>query len=166
MHDPISMVLDPIWVLENRLGKCGQTNRVLLDGLETLGIKGRLVQLVAHIAAEVWLDGQWRFLDADWLDDGEVVRRPDGRIPSAREISSNPHWLDSLHPASEWSAYGVDLGYSPETFTDPVKRYKEMFVRTEVSGLTTPYYYVKTATAEQRQDVFFGWMNYETHDSH
>jgi hypothetical protein len=37
-----------------------------------------------------------------------------------------------------------------------------MFVSAEVAGRTVPFYYVKTATAQQRRDAFYGWLNYET----
>lgn len=162
MHDKNTMVLDPLWILENRIAHCGQVNRTLADGLLAVGIDARIVQLDGHVAAEAWFDGQWRFLDADWLHDGEVVRRADGQIPSAEEIFDHHEWLDGLHPVSEWAAYGVDISHDADTFARPVDRYKATFTRKEVSGLIVPYYYVKTATAEQRRDAYYGWLNYKT----
>lgn len=31
-------VYDPIWILSHKMAQCGQTNQLILDGLETIGI--------------------------------------------------------------------------------------------------------------------------------
>lgn len=141
-------IYDPIWMLKSRIAHCGQTNRLVADGLSANGYRTRIVQLKAHVAAEVWLDGQWRFLDADWLNLGQFVRKKDGGLASAFEIHKDPSLLDGLLPGLEFKLYPIDvLGNHPS--------YKEMFD-------TPPYYYLKTATLEQEKNVYFGWNYYTT----
>lgn len=142
-------IYDPYWILKNQIAHCGQTNRVVVDGLNAAGFKARVVQLKSHVAAEVWLDGAWRFLDADWLDLGQFVRREDGSIPSADEIHKNPKLLSGLMPGLEFKLYPIDVmppGAEPYDVMLSVK----------------PYYYVKTATPEQEKNEYFGWNYYET----
>jgi hypothetical protein len=141
-------IYDPLWLLKNRIAHCGQTNRLVVDGLEAAGFKTRVVQLKAHVAAEVWLDGGWRFLDADWLNLGQFVRNRDGALVSALEIHNNPLLLEGLRPGLEFKMYPIDvLGDHPS--------YHEMFV-------TEPYYYYKTSTVEQEKNEYYGWNYYRT----
>ena len=152
LHKNGQAIYDPLWIIKNRLGHCGQTNRVLVDGLAAVGIKARLVQLKAHVAAEAWLDGQWRFLDADWLNLGQFVRHKDGSIPSANEIHLNPSLLKGLRPGLEFRMYVVDVWNKQ---TEP---YARMFS-------TQPFYYIKTATNKQEKNPYYGWNYYQTvHD--
>jgi hypothetical protein len=142
-------IYDPYWILKNRIGQCGQTNRVVIDGLNAAGFKTRLVQLKSHVAAEVWLDGGWRFLDADWLDLGQFVRHRDGTIASADEIYRNPELLEGLSPGMEFKLYPIDVlhpGFEPYELMFSVK----------------PYYVYKTADIEQERNEYFGWNYYET----
>ena len=139
MHDAATMVLDPVWIIENRIAHCGQTNRVLVAGLKLAGIEARLIQLAAHVAAEAYWDGAWHYLDADWLHDGETVRWEDGVIPSAEEIAGNLHWLDRLHPSSEFETYPVDISHNPEILGAPVAEYKRMFDHSPAAGRRTPF---------------------------
>jgi hypothetical protein len=156
MHDAQIMVTDPIWILEQRVGQCGQTNRVLVDGLLAAGIPARIVQLAAHVAAEAFYDGQWHFLDADWLNFGQFVRKDDGSIPSTAEIYRNPELLNSVVADLEFDLYGV-----PVTLPEYIEPYVAMFRRIDLGGYMTPFYLVKTATPEQeRQDFKFGWGFY------
>ena len=142
-------IYDPLWILKNQIAQCGQTNRVLVDGLEAAGYQARLVQLKAHVAAEVFLDGAWRFLDADWLGLGQFVRKSDGTLPSAYEIYKNRGLLKGIHPGLEFKLYPVNV----LPLDSP--SYEEMFT-------TRPYYYVKTATVEQLKNEYYGWNYYET----
>lgn len=142
MHGNGIEIHDPLWILENRLAWCSQVNRVLVDGLLAAGYKARVVQLRNHQAAEVWLDGDWRFLDADWLN--ATVREPDGSLPSALEIHEDPSLLAGLTWNPEYPAHMANLKRVDPSF------YAEVF-------LDEPYYYVKTATPSQERDEYFGW---------
>jgi hypothetical protein len=153
MHSASVMVTDPIWILQHRLGQCGQTNRVLVDGLLAAGYRARLVQLAAHVAAEAWWDGQWHYLDADWLKLGQFVRKPDGTIPSTAEIYSHPEYLKSVKAGREFELYPVNVRHTHQ-------RYSAMFTHVTLGGYTTPYYLVKTATTAQEHDASFGWNYY------
>lgn len=145
MHEWGINVYDPLWILENRLAWCGQINRVLVDGLLIAGFDARMVQLNGHQAAEVWLDGQWRYLDADFAN--VWIRKPDGTIPSAQEIHDDPSLLDSIAWEPEFLRYPIGLADPGPEF------YAQVFE-------DQPYYYVKTATLEQERDPFFGWNSY------
>lgn len=145
MHEWGINVYDPLWILENRLAWCGQINRVLVDGLLIAGFDARMVQLNGHQAAEVWLDGQWRYLDADFAN--VWVRKPDGMIPSAQEIHDDPSLLDSIAWEPEFARY-------PTGVADPGPEFYAAVFEDQ------PYYYVKTATPEQERDPFFGWNTY------
>lgn len=141
-------IYDPYWILKNQLGQCGQTNRLVVDGLAAAGFKARVVQLKSHVAAEVWLDGAWRYLDADWLNLGQFVRHEDGSLASAKEIHENRKLLNGLLPGLEFRLYPVDVlhpGFEP---------YDEMFS-------VRPYYLVKTATAAQEKNEYYGWNYYQ-----
>jgi len=142
-------VYDPLWILANRIGHCGQVNRLVCDGLSAAGFKTRVVQLAGHVAAEVWVDGAWRYFDADWLNLGQFVQRKDGTIPSALEIFSDRTLLDGLQPGAEFRMYPVDV-MGPEQ-----KPYVDMFA-------DRPYYYIKTATEKQELNVYYGWNYYKT----
>lgn len=155
MHPGGAMVTDPLWIVSNGLGQCGQTNRVVVDGLQAIGVPARLVQLSEHVAAEAYYDGQWHFLDADWLNLGQFVRKPDGTIPSVVEIYADPGLLASVKAGREWEFYPADV-----THEETYKPYRQMFTHVTHSGHTTPYYYVKTATPEQEHNPLFGWDHY------
>jgi len=143
-------IYDPYWILKNQIAHCGQTNRLLVDGLNVAGFTARVVQLKAHVAAEVWLDGAWRFLDADWLNLGQFVRNEDGSLPSAEQIHKTPKLLNGLMPGLEFKLYPINV--MDHLSTEP---YDMMFS-------VKPYYYVKTATAAQEKNEYFGWNYNET----
>ena len=144
----------PYWILKNRVGHCGQTNRVIVDGLNAAGFEARVVQLEGHVAAEVLLDGNWRFLDADCLDLGQFIRHADGTIPSAKEIHENPKLIDGVIPYLESNLYPtreklVDLKSGRDIYTSTFSK--------------VPYYYIKTATLEQERSPNFGWEHYKVY---
>ena len=141
-------IYDPLWILKNRIAHCGQTNRLIVDGLSAAGFKARVVQLKAHVAAEVWIDAQWRYLDADWLNLGQFVRRKDGTIPSAQDIFKDRSLLDGLQPGAEFKLYPVSV-LAPDH-----QPYAEMFT-------VKPYYYVKTATPAEEKNLYYGWNYYQ-----
>jgi hypothetical protein len=144
-------ITEPLWVLENQIGKCGATNRVLVDGLLAAGYQARIAIILkdaseGHQVAEVFLDGGWRYLDADWLGNGEVVRKADGSLASVAEIQADRSLLDGLNPNAEMDAMlarGINVRWGNSTLA-------EMF------NVIDSYIY-KAATPEQEQSYRFGW---------
>lgn len=146
-------IFSPIWILTEKLAHCGQTNRLILDGLETIGIEGRVVQLKDHVIAEILIDGKYIALDADMLDYGNFFSNGSGGIPSALEIHLKPSLLDNLHG---------DIYQEYETFGDNVHEqiYWVNYLRDSFSE--PPYYYYKTATDQQLKNEYYGWNYYHT----
>ena len=100
-----------------------------------------------------YYDGQWRFLDADWLSFGQFVRKRDGTIPSTAEIYERPELLNTVDADREFKRYGVKV-----THDESYQPYAAMFRRVKVGEYETPFYVVKTATPQQeRHQVTFGW---------
>jgi hypothetical protein len=156
-HPPIiecgQLIFDPIWILKNKVAQCGQVNRLVVDGLETLGFKGRVVQLSNHVIAEVYVDGRYLALDADLLDYGSFFYNKHGRIVSAMEIFLNPKILERLQ-GQVYSAY-------PE-FKD-IPHDENYWYNYLLQGFVSkPYYYKKTASLKQLDNQYFGWNYYDT----
>jgi hypothetical protein len=146
-------VYDPIWILTNKVAHCGQTNRLIVDGLEILGIKGRVVQIKNHVIAEVFINGNPIALDADLLDGGRFFLTSDGRIPSAQEIFENPKILDKL--AGQVNTEYEFFGGVPRD-----RNYFYMMMRDHFSE--KPFYYVKTAQEQNLDNEYYGWNYYKT----
>lgn len=160
-------IFDPIWLLQHRVAHCGQTNRLVVDGLNLIGIKGRVLQLRNHVAAEAYFDGAWHFLDADLLDFGSFVRGPDGTIPSALEIAADRSLLDRVISMKEAASYPPHRPESaspasPSSTESPEHMLRHTFIpwKDPGSGLTTPFTWTKTATARQEQNAYYGWNHY------
>lgn len=146
-------IYSPIWILREKFAHCGQTNRLILDGLETIGIEGRMVQLTNHVIAEVLIDGKYIALDADMLDSGNFFSDGYGGISSALEIHLNPSLLEHLNN-------DVNLEY--QKFGD-IPREQSYWVNTLRDYFSKPpYYYYKTATEGQLKNEYYGWNFYNT----
>lgn len=152
-----NLIVDPEWLIETRLGQCGQTNRLLVDLLAAGGYRARVVQLYGHVTAEVFYDGGWHWLDADSLSEGQFVMNERGVIASAMEIANNPDLLGALEAYAETSSYPVNVQQERLSL-------REAFARRKYTsdGLLTPFAYVKTATPEQELDQYYGWAHYQT----
>lgn len=149
-------IYDPVWLIENQLAHCGQVNRLVVDGLNLIGIKSRLIQLNNHVAAEAYFDGKWRFLDADILSFGEFVMK-DGEIVSTMEIVNNPELLNATNPLLENTFYP-----DPRLTGNEMATYKETFSTGHYPDFPeTPFVWKKTATPEQEQNIYYGWNYYE-----
>jgi len=146
-------IYDPIWLLDNKLSHCGQTNRLILDGLKTIGIEGRLVQLTNHVIAEVFIDGKPIALDADLLDGGRFFYKSNGEIASAQEIYESPEILNVLK-SQVYTEYDV---FSDKLLT---KNYWWNYLREGFAE--KPFYYVKTAEGDKLENVYYGWNYYQT----
>ena len=156
-------VYDPIWLLRNRVAHCGQTNRVLVDGLDAIGYKTRLVQFVGHVGAEVNFGDGWHYIDADIFDFGTFVRKQDGSLASGAEITANPDLIDTINPLEEARLYPpVGRPHPPLDLAAARALIKEQFTtRVSHDGThVTPYVWVKTATRDQETNKYFGWNYY------
>jgi hypothetical protein len=155
-------VYDPLWLLRTRVGHCGQTNRLLIDGLDAIGYKVRLVQFTGHVGAEVHFDGGWRYIDADILDNGAFIRKRDGTLASGKEITEDLSLLDGVTPFEEIRRYTPpgDLGPAVDEPTSKAWLRRQFSERVVYDGFTTPFVWVKTATREQENNVYFGWNYY------
>ena len=156
-------VYDPIWLLKNRVAHCGQTNRILVDGLDAVGFKTRLVQFVAHVGAEVHYDGGWRYIDADIFDFGTLVRKSDGSLASGAEITAMPELIDTIQPFEEYSFYPKVRGEEQSLSVEGARAViKEQFTKrvTHDGGFVTPYVWVKTASRKEEENKYFGWNYY------
>jgi hypothetical protein len=146
-----SAIYEPRWLLENQVAKCTQTNRLLVDGLLIAGYRARMVVILkdaseGHQVAEVFYDGSWHYLDADWLGNGEVVRKADGSIASVADIQADRSLLNGLNPNAEMDgmlARGINVRWGASTLD-------QMF--NVIDG-----YYYKIATPEQEASLYFGW---------
>jgi transglutaminase-like putative cysteine protease len=123
--DPVASdrALSEEQLIESGLGWCNEQVRVFIALCETMETPARLVFLFhgngicSHTAAEVFLDGRWRFFDVTF---GVVVRLPDEHLADARELSGERRdlaheayapalndWYARLHPtmrdAPGWS---------------------------------------------------------------
>ena len=81
----------PVWLLNNRVAKCGQIARLAADGLSLVGIKDRVVQLSAHVVAEAFQDGRWIMLDPNRLRKGYAGH-------SVAELMRDEKRVDDLLP--------------------------------------------------------------------
>ena len=152
-------IFDPIWLLENKIGQCGQTNRLVLDGIETLGIKGRLVQLDGHVIAEAYLNNDFLALDADALNNGNYFYDSNGNILSAIDIHSNLFELEKLNN----KVYLETCDFKWKELCKPYLHFDDRlspFDWLKNSFKTKPYYYIKTATEIQLNNAYYGWDFY------
>ena len=90
------VVVDPLVLLELSEMRCGHVARVAVGLYSAAGYPARVVQLGAHVIAEVHYDGGWHYLDADLFGGGGVVRNPDGTIPSVARLSHTPDLIDAV----------------------------------------------------------------------
>lgn len=155
-------VYDPLWLLRTRVGHCGQTNRLLIDGLDALGYKVRLVQFTGHVGAEVHFDGGWRYIDADILDFGAFIRKKDGTLASGKEITADLSLLDGVTPFEEIRRYTPPSELGPAVDEPSSKAWlrRQFSERVVYDGFETPFAWVKTATREQEDNVYYGWNYY------
>ena len=155
-------VYDPLWLLRTRVGHCGQTNRLLIDGLDSLGYKVRLVQFTGHVGAEVYFDDGWRYIDADVLDFGSFIRKKDGTLASGKEITADLSLLDGVTPFEEIRRYTPPSELGPAVDEPSSKAWlrRQFSERVVYDGFETPFVWVKTATREQEGNVYYGWNYY------
>lgn len=148
-------VYDPKWLIENRIGACGQTNRIVVDGLSLINIESRVVQVKDHVVAEAYWNGEWHYLDADAMDFGRVVIDVDGTIPSVLEIMMKPELIDG-------TSYNYESQVRSLLNNAAAFPASQVFKRIEYLGKMLPYAYIKTATPDQEKNEYYGWNYYKT----
>jgi len=99
--------LDVAELLEVGEGRCGHVARIAVDLLRRAGFGARTRQLPRHIVAEVFLDGQWRLVDADAFKNGVVPKRRDGLLLTMRDLEKNPYQIDRFPPTGLWARPGT-----------------------------------------------------------
>lgn len=173
-------VYHPIALLEDRRMHCGQTARLVVDGLTTLGIPARVLQMKGHVSAEFFANGRWIFAESDILSGGEFLLSGEGEAVGIDEALINDAVLDSVNPYKEvgcqtllspeqvlslYETYGLKVGIGVGEGNADV--WKSIFDIAEYGdsvrgSLTTPFVIKKTPSLEQeRTSHYFGWNYYE-----
>lgn len=176
------MVFHPKVLLSDRRMHCGQSARLVVDGLIALGGRARLLQLNGHVAAEFYSGDGWVYADADILGGGEFVRDESGQPVGVNEIIDAPEILGFNNPYSRKSCWTVkrdrggvkagkfstidqDLQRATSGTERGVARWAEVFERREFEvrelRLATPYVIQKKAQASGLRDRYYGWGDYE-----
>lgn len=144
--------------------QCGEINRLMVDYFTYAGFDARLVQLTQHQAGEVFVDGRWRFADADMLDFDLFPRDADGDIVGMAEMNADPRILDRLVPYAEavWRDLTLGKRLGSSLYAGWVARPNQaMLEKQKASDKPTPlapYYYDKRmAMADWQSDIDHGW---------
>jgi hypothetical protein len=135
----------PVWLLNNRVAKCGQIARLAADGLSLVGIKVRVVQLSAHVVAEALQDGRWIMLDPNRLREGHAGH-------SVAELMRDEKRVDELLPHLK--------SREPVMKDDEARsQYKSYFAVRKFPGIPvpTPFEWKKTAKGKELDSHYFGW---------
>lgn len=149
-------IYDPLVLYEIGLGQCGQSNRVLVDLLYFNGIKSRLLQLNGHVAAMVFYDGAWRYIDAHTFTKGQYIKGLDGKLVKLQELFKNPELVHNV--AANVENHNIKFKFGVESEIDVLGDLK-IFTRKRYS-LITPYYYERVGGREQLKNKYFGWNYY------
>lgn len=173
-------VLNPVYLLKNRKMHCGQTARLVVDGLSTLEIPARVFQMKGHVSSEFYVDGRWILAEADILSHGQFLKNRLGDFVGIDEVKLDPSILRSVEPYLEencWNllspdkamklmkahnlSIGVDVGEGDSSVW--IETFGQAIYGDSLRGSwITPYVIKKTATPEQESDSqYFGWNYYE-----
>lgn len=173
-------VYHPVALLKDRRMHCGQTARLVVDGLTTLGIPARVLQMNGHVSAEFFADGRWILAEADILSRGEFLLDREGNVAGVDEVIVDIGILDTTNPYREGSCwrlisaeerefltahYGLRVGADVGLGT--MDTWKSTFLGAQYGdpirgSLTTPFVIKKTASLEEeRSSHYFGWNYYE-----
>lgn len=163
---PITIVTDPLVLLELGTMRCGQVARVAADIWSAYGYQTRIPQLAGHVIAEVYYDNSWHYFDADVFSGSEVIMIG-GRIPSVEELAQNPPLIDRLAGFVELGPDGLPAFWNtPEPYGNvPMAPYPSYFYFSQrATGdpeRTTVWYYVK-GVGTPTNNRLYGWDYYET----
>jgi hypothetical protein len=128
--------------------RCAHVSMVAADLYRAAGYQARLVQLGAHICAEVYYDGGWHYLDADLYGGDQIARLPNGTIPSVDQLSRQPQLLNAVFSTEpNLSVTLPTLAY-----------YMAYFYFSTAAYSGPPGYYVKNTTvAQDATSADYGW---------
>jgi hypothetical protein len=178
MHRDHNMVLHPVVLMALGEGRCGHVARVVVDIALANGFESRLVQLAAHLVAEIKWDGVWHFLDADSKYDLAAIQQVFGCLPSVEDVSLQPEKLDLLlvrarHIANrdqrtddgrfieERVWYPGDMASSSLWFSKSILANNFGGNKANARGDIVEYYYKVHGSNPPIDDRFYGWLNYD-----
>jgi hypothetical protein len=148
MYPDKRMVTDPLVLLELAEMRCGHVARIAVDLFESVGYKARLVQLGAHVIAEIYYDDNWHMFDGDFLGNGETPLDPNGNIPSVVSMSLN-------------NIYNIDA-VAQEHKGDGNYYLSYYYYNKDAYRGYGPMFYIKTAKDNEKLNKFYGWNYYIT----
>jgi hypothetical protein len=96
MYANKTMITHPIVLLLLGEGRCGHVARLIVDIGLANNYEARLVQLAAHLVAEIKWDGIWHFIDANADFPIESLKTVFPDLPSIKTLSQTPYILDNL----------------------------------------------------------------------
>ena len=175
MHADKTMITHPLVLLLLGEGRCGHVARVIVDVALANKYEARLVQLAAHIVAEVKWDGHWHFVDANADFPLESLQAIFDDLPSIQELSKTPYLIDQL-PARGFmwserdkrSITGAKIPYVSWYPGMPLTSsiyFAEQILHNKYSGDPNnprkgiQYWHKKGTFDDWQTDQYYGWKN-------
>jgi hypothetical protein len=93
-----SLMYNPIRILVDGVSQCGQTARLVCDGLNAVGIPSRVLQLNGHVTAEFFAMNRWIIAEADILENHDNLYNKENKLASLEDIISDPRILTTVTP--------------------------------------------------------------------
>ena len=155
-----TMAYSPYRLLVDGYSQCGQTARLVVDGLHLIGIKSRLIQLNGHVSAEFWNNTRWIFAEADIIAENENLINYKGEFASIDDLIENPKILSQITPMKNKSSNASmisDYAWREEADKDWPMAFKA--IKYEQSPLSTPYE-IKRLEIRKGKLENFKWDHY------
>ncbi|MCA9290688.1 MAG: hypothetical protein KDA25_06140 [Phycisphaerales bacterium] len=144
---------DPLVSLEMGEMHCTHAARLAVDLWEAAGYDARCVNFGIKTSAEVFYDGAWHYFGADSVGgNGLSLFKADGTIPSWKELSEKPEWIDTLPYRYELNNRGT-----PRVAGTPVRSSHCFHER----GGGEPMYHAKRRPAVPGE-FNYGWAQEQT----
>lgn len=174
MYPDKTIVTHPLVLLYLGEARCGHVARVVVDLALANGYEARLVQLAAHVVAEVKWNGSWHFIDANADFPLQDIKRVFANgIPSLRELANEPYTIDKLAVRSEepdtrdsrtTKLFEISRGTRgpPATITMSSAYFSEQLFRDLYSESPSPrlglqYWYKNGNYKQWENDKYYGW---------
>lgn len=169
-----TLVTDPVILLLLGEGRCGHIARVIVDIALANGYEARLVQLAAHIIAEVKWENKWHFIDAISHCPVQKLMETFKVWPSISALAKNPYILDTIPcllrradnyyrtlngqyiPFNCW--YPGILRRSSMYFAEELF-YNGVYFKENAPREGIIYYYKNGLFVDWQNDKYFGWQN-------
>lgn len=177
MYRDGSMVTDPLILMLLHEGRCGHQARVVVDLASANNYEARLVQVAAHVVAEVKWGGAWHWIDADGGIPIGSLRSRFAELPSVEALARTPYVLDSLSfrnwemgDSARRTLDGImvpyDIYYGWSLTTSATYFGKQIFSGAYQSGAAPragiAYEYKKGTIAQWESDRYWGWNDLRT----